>query len=99
MKIYVGKNKLKAKETSLKQLILDSLNIKQNNIDVEHDRFDDDSASWINFNHHLKNTNDGVRLDVTITFNPSDDNIINGMELHMSEKLTGYDEENMQHLK
>lgn len=99
MKIYVGKSRKKAKEITLKQLLIDSLHIEDKDTEINSDRFADDSASWLDIERKLHTVNKGVRVDVHLGFNPENDNEIIEFELYSSNKLSGYDEENMKKLK
>jgi hypothetical protein len=95
MNIYAGKNKLTSKKITLRQLILDSINLKDNDIEIYPGVFDDKSSSWITIEKETKIINDGARVDITIAFNPENDNEIVEIEVHLSEKLQGYDEDTM----
>lgn len=99
MKIYVGKNKLKAKEITLKQLILNCLKIEDEDTEIKADRFSDDSGSWIDIQRKLHTVNKGIRADLHFAFNPETENEIVEFEIYISDKKQGYDEENMLKLK
>jgi hypothetical protein len=73
MKIYVGSNKLKAKQITLKELIYNSLQKDcnfSNRVELNSDRFSDGSASWIEIRQF---TNEKV-VDIGINFDAEDDN-------------------------
>lgn len=79
MKIYVGKNKKEAKEISLKSLLTELLCNDLDNVEIEADRFNDDSASWININQI--NEKDRVSIDIVVGFDPEDDNQFEGIRV------------------
>jgi hypothetical protein len=98
MNIYYGKNKLKAKRITLKALIEEAININDDSVEVISGRLEDGSDSYIEFKKETSKLNNGVRVDVYISFNPENDFDIREIELYMSNKLFGYDEENMRKL-
>ena len=75
MKIYFGPNKSKARLVTLKELISYTLNIK--NSETEVDRFDDNSASWI----QVRQPNNTGVIDITICFDPENDATITEMSI------------------
>jgi hypothetical protein len=73
MKIYVGNNKLKAKQITLKQLIYNSLRKDSNfsnRVEINSDRFHDNSASWI----EIEQFTDVNVISMGINFDAEDDN-------------------------
>jgi hypothetical protein len=73
MKIYVGNNKLKAKQITLKELIYNSLQKDSNfkhKVEIDSDRFSDDSASWI----EIEQFTDVNVIGIGINFDAEDDN-------------------------
>jgi len=95
MKIYVGKNKKEAKEVTLKQLLLQSIESRYQFM-KEHsvigDRLNDDSASWVEIRLPIK----GGVLDVSINFDPEDDNIFEDIRIWKSKYIL--DEGNMKEI-
>tara|TARA_R110000796_G_scaffold114269_1_gene225948 strand:+ start:4540 stop:4839 length:300 start_codon:yes stop_codon:yes gene_type:complete len=89
LKLYFGINKTKAKLITLKQLMTHVLDI---DADIVEDRFSDDSASWLDIRQHTK---EGA-IDVHITFDPKNDNVIEGINVYQSKLIL--DEENMQRI-
>jgi hypothetical protein len=73
MKIYVGSNKLKAKQITLKELIYNSLQKDYNfkhKVKLNSDRFSDGSASWI----EIEQFTDVNVISMGINFDAEDDN-------------------------
>lgn len=97
MKIYVGKNKSKARLIDFKSLLAhvltEGLNHKKDD-EVSKGRLGDDSASWVNVRVPIKN-NEGI-FDIEINFDPEDDNIIESVQIFKS--LYVLDEQNMTEL-
>jgi hypothetical protein len=84
MKIYVGNNKLKAKQITLKELIYNSLQKDtsfNNRAEINSDRFNDGSDSWI----ELKQFTDKKVVDIVIGFNTEDDNKIEDIKIWESK--------------
>jgi len=100
MNIYYGKNKVQAKKITLKNLLMKTFKIKDPKITINSNRFSDDSTSWLEIQKETDNINkNGGRVDVVICFDTETDNSIVEYNMYVSEKLTGYDEENMKKLK
>jgi len=95
MNIYYGKNKLKAKKITLKALIEKAINIDDPTVKVESGRLSDNSDSYIEFQKETDIVNNGMRMDVYISFDPTNDFTIRELEIYLSERLHGFDEENM----
>ena len=100
MKIYIGKNKSTARLTTLKDVIIMALaGLENEKTNLRGGRFDDNSASWVNVERKIDAINNGVRLDTCIAFDPETDNTIKSIDFFMSDKLHGYDEENMEKIE
>jgi hypothetical protein len=106
MNIYYGKNRMKAKKITLKALIEKAINIDDDKITAQAGRLDDNSDSYIEFQketmkmRRFKNGEAGVRgggarLDIYLSFDPETDFEIRDVDIFISERLEGYDEENM----
>jgi hypothetical protein len=84
MKIYAGSNKLKAKQITLKELIYNSLqkdcNFKHK-VEIESDRFNDGSSSWID----IRQLTDVNVIDIVITFDAKDDDQIETINIWESK--------------
>jgi len=87
MKIYIGKNKKKAKEVTLKQLICLSL---EKGLKIKSDRFSDDSGSWIDIIQDRLDRKGTI--DVHLSFDPKDDNTIIDVDIWTAEYIL--DDEN-----
>jgi len=73
MKIYVGSNKIKAKQITLKELIYNSLQKDSNfsnKVEINSDKFSDNSASWI----EIEQFTDVNVISIGINFDAEDDN-------------------------
>jgi hypothetical protein len=84
MKIYVGSNKIKAKQITLKKLIYNSLQKDSNfkhKVEIDSDRFHDNSASWID----IRQLTDKNVIDIVIGFNPENDNELEDIKIWESK--------------
>ena len=92
MKIYVGKNKKKLKEISLKQLLMRALieakGFKEGS-EFCNDNLGDNSASWVS----TRQFNEKGAVDVNIGFDPENDNKILDLNIWFSEFIL--DDDNM----
>ena len=91
MKIYSGKNKLRAKQTSLIDLLYNSLKeLESGTFHVEKDRFSDNSSEWIEIKQIRGRE---AEVSVTISFDDCAPNIT-GISVYESKIKTIIDEEN-----
>ena len=84
MKIYIGKNKKKSKEISLKQLLMISfINAKgfKEGSEFSDNTLGDNSASWVS----TRQFNEKGAVDVNIGFDPKNDNKILDLKVWFSE--------------
>ena len=86
MKIYVGKNKKKLKQISLKNLLMiafsDAKGFKRGS-EFSNDTLGDNSASWIG----TRQFNEKGAVDVNIGFDPENDNKILDLKVWFSELI------------
>lgn len=71
MRYYYGKNKAKAKEISLYDLLIKELS--KNHENIESGIFSDLSSQWININQRVKDD----QITVVLSFDPMTDEITN----------------------
>lgn len=68
MKIYSGKNKKEAKQTTLKRLLIDSL--IESGFKLDNGSFDDENHSWVGI---VQESNKPSQVLINVCFNDSDE--------------------------